>query len=202
MKRLIALQIILTLSLGAGIGMVSVMARLWQEPLSPVRRDDVCRLPCWRGILPGRTLANDAHQVLTSYGYRAQNIASPDLRTYFSPASRTLDCDVRIQQRVGLVFEIRFLNCVRLRLGDVFAALGNPHSVAAGGTHINFDEGRVRVTLTPPDCHDALSPSMRVSTISLIADTDVEVTDVPWRGFRSPYDYVQDVPAGIVVFGC
>jgi hypothetical protein len=162
--------------------------------------DGSCRLPCWRGIVPGTVSVEQADVIMAQQGYTAQYTASA---VHYTPADRRAGCRVRLQQDRSVITATHLSECPGLRLGDVMALFGAPEHIAPNLLTLEFAGGTVNVQLYAPACGEALSPFTPIQFISLTSPEIARPYPQPlsWQGFALPWRYRQRLP-GIIVLGC
>lgn len=193
MRRFLGLHVAVALPLLLITGLAMALGNANDsQSRSPVGLGASCALPCWRGIQPGEIFIAQANRILIGQGYTARNFAGDINHIQYLPPHE--ECAVRLQHIAAIVIETRFLSCPDLRVGDVVAALGRPHSLAANFVFYRYDKGIISVRLRPRSCTDTLSPRTQVSYISLTIQQPPLVGQIRWQGFAPNWRYFQTAP--------
>jgi hypothetical protein len=188
----------------------------WHNRLRPgaLLRLDVCELPCWIGIEPGKTTLEEsrryieaAYQDQALYQLEAQDVRQYGL-TYLptgyrfgvSIESRNFEVTLRsIVQRIYIQpLVTRTFPFERPRIAELYSSLGNAEGVQRlSGINITslavlFRNRLVEIYFDEPEC-DRVNPEQPVRSI-LISHRSNEVNvawlsaPIPWRGFQRYHD--------------
>jgi hypothetical protein len=117
------------------------------QPVNPALRGFVegCEdksQPCWFGIVPGRTTAEQAYRILSHMGYEISDSIFGNTRQLQTRLLDRADCGqiiVNVDQRIGVVYQIYTHPC-QLVLGDFVKAFGIPTVV-----DITYEPCRIRL---------------------------------------------------------
>lgn len=183
-----------------------------------------CAPPCWQGIVPGETTAEEAMQILRASPYVKQDniektgtYALGALRAYWKASPGGVVVSLRDNQ----VRRVTFNTPYRLTLGEVVEELGPPEALTAGiagvpehpwwGISIYYPSIGTLLGVEGEDVNDPyLEPSMRIKAITFVAShsslkgllTELFETDGneylehsrPWKGFGRLFEIYYDSP--------
>ncbi len=148
-------------------------------------------LPCWRGIVVGKTSVPDAQRILTDFGYRPSHRSSYGIIT-FEHIPDQIQCDIQISyaDSTGPIQQLIFENCDGLQLGDFQNWLGTPESMMPeqDANNLIYGGGKTIVLITP-----SLSPVSPVLQVRMRPDTNLLYdVRIDWKGYLFQPWYCQN----------
>lgn len=177
------------------------------EPMAVLHLNEMCALPCWIGITPGKTRLGEARQIVAdvyNHGrpltfdplHDAVDIVMPHGWTlYISLNYESAGAD-DVNHVINTIFISSFSDRTSLmQLGDVVNALGMPEGIDLGygccaGIHLLKQWARLSVPGVSPDESGFppryFDPSGPVNFIELFSGHDaytMRQSDLPWQGF-------------------
>ncbi len=179
-----------------------------------------CKLPCWIGIIPGKTtIAEASKYILDTYGSNSSNYAvefthDPVWRFMITNKTDGLRIRVSLNELAGqpanaMVNEIYIIfdknSGYDIVYGDLYSVVGYPTDVILSAPDdapypvIRYNDQQVHVSLdviTQKNMCAQLSPERRVDFITIynhlpqFGDYAWVSKSVPWKGFMSCYYFV------------
>jgi hypothetical protein len=144
--------------------------------------------PCWYGIVPGMTTAQEVKPIIATTDYRIF-VNESSLQTYSSPTT----CDMTIlYSESQVVYEVRLDNCKEADFGSVIDVLGSPEDITLGrafGTALAFSGNTIQVSPRPYFDWTSFHTSF---VISLSASPSPVLH--AWHGYIARWRYCQYEP--------
>lgn len=198
---LLPLSIVSAVLIG-GITLVTLFSGSLRENTPVIVEAGDCRLPCWNGITPGKTILRQAVEILSGQGYKQftepDAIAVPGQQLYLAPERGTV-CRVgltRTRMAEAVVREVALWFCDPPAVGRLVATLGAPQTIFPLTSLLVYGEGQIVLIMAAPLCGNTFSPRSPVRSISLADSTFNRVlftqpVKLPWRGFMPMWRYGQ-----------
>jgi hypothetical protein len=154
--------------------------------------------PCWFGIVPGVTTAEEVHQILTLKHYTLPpppEVARLPIRPIYEAPPKSQWCNAYMifddDERVQF---LQLMDCVDIQIGDATGVFGRPDAITLrAGADFLLYEMNFSIAL---EVARATTARGRVKSIILFASSQrLEVPSVAWHGF-APEWYYQRLEAG------